>query len=81
MTLVKLTDDVFVNPNEVVTVERLDMSYETPSGGFVNSSFNGSRIILKCGRKLHLNKIMPDEIMAKLNQAEPPQAGAKEGGE
>lgn len=64
---IEVAKEVFIDPAEVASVER-DTVYNSnsPSGTNIYVNFDGSRIILKNGRKIFINKVMPNEVMAKL---------------
>lgn len=64
--IVEINDELFIDTDEVVSVEHENNSYETPSGGYVGRNFNGSRVILKNGRKIYVNGMKPKELMEKL---------------
>lgn len=67
MKLIEVEHDIFVDPAEVVTVESNGYwrEGENPSDSHVWTK-DGSRIILKNGRKVNL-KIEPAKIIAILN--------------
>lgn len=72
MSLVKVCEDTYLNPSEVVAVVRdTTYKYESPSPSDTNmiKDFDGSRIVLKCGRKVFVNGVFPDEILEKLSFA------------
>lgn len=64
--IVEINDELFIDTDEVVSVEHENNSYNTPSGGYVGGNFNGSRVILKNGHKIYVNGIMPKDLMNKL---------------
>lgn len=64
--IVEINDELFIDTDEVVSVERENCSYHTPSGGYVSSNFDGSRVILKNGRKIYVNGMMPKDLMTRL---------------
>ena len=67
--LVKVCNNTYINPSEVVAVVH-DTTYKyrtaSPSDTNMIKDFDGSRIVLKCGRKVFVNGVFPDEILAKL---------------
>jgi len=67
--MVQLTDEIFVDPLEVVSVER-DTTYKysspSPSDSTLLVDFDGSKIFLKNGRKVFVRGVFPKEIMQKL---------------
>lgn len=69
MNLIKIADEVFVRPDEVVSVER-DTTYEwessSPSDSNIRVNFDGSRIILKNGRKIFIRNVFPEAILKTL---------------
>ena len=69
MRLIEIAQNVHINPDEIVSIEHDDLSYEIPSGGYVGSNFNGTRIILKNGRKVFVNRVMPSEIIKKIEDS------------
>ena len=70
MNIIEVATNIFINPDEVVSIEHDGVNRYTPSGGFISSSFNGSRITLKNGRKVFVDGVMPKEIIAKLSANE-----------
>lgn len=69
MKLIKIDDNTFLNSDEVCSVE-YDCTYkygsESPSDTCLIKDFEGTRVILKNGRKVFIKNIMPDEIVEKL---------------
>lgn len=67
--MIKITDDIFIDPTEVASVER-DTTYKysspSPSDTTLLVDFDGSKIFLKNGRKVFVRNIFPKEIMQKL---------------
>lgn len=67
--MIQLADEIFVDPLEVVSVER-DTTYKysspSPSDSTLLVDFDGSKIFLKNGRKVFVRGIFPKEIMIKL---------------
>lgn len=64
--LVQIAKEVYVVPNDVVSVERqIINSYVggSPSDSCYEKTFDGSRLILKNGRKVYVNGVMPDGIL------------------
>lgn len=67
--LIEVSPEVFVDPSEVVSVEHdVVKEYESfsPSDCDMRTTFDGSRIILKNGRKVFVNGVMPSLIMKML---------------
>lgn len=72
MNLIKIAENVYVEPSEVSSVEReivKKWQSSSPSDGRYVETFNGSRVILKCGRKVYVDGVMPDEIIRCLKPA------------
>ena len=69
MILVRLAPEVFVDPNDVSSIEHdvvKDYRGGSPSDTHYVESFNGTRITLKNGRKVFLNHVMPTKVIEQL---------------
>lgn len=67
--IVEINDELFIDTDEVVSVEReivKEFRSSSPSDGYYVETFNGSRVILKNGRKIYANGVMPKDLMKKL---------------
>ena len=64
--LIKIAPEVYVQKDEVVSVER-ETTYKwaspSPSDNCLLTDFDGSRVILKNGRKVYVRGVFPDEIL------------------
>lgn len=70
MKLIKIAPCVFVDPSEVVSVER-DTTYvhgPSPSDTHPYVDFDGSRVTLKSGRKLFVRDVFPEQIIQLLQE-------------
>jgi hypothetical protein len=69
--LIKIAPEVFVRSDEVVSVER-DTTYKysssSPSDYCLLKDFDGSRVILKNGRKVYVRGVFPAEILKMLEK-------------
>lgn len=66
--LVEITKDVFVDPAEVVSVEKHD-EYKTKRGDYGTYTVlegSGSIITMKNGRKIYVRDVTPEEIFKQL---------------
>ncbi|MFN7610751.1 MAG: hypothetical protein ACK5QX_07425 [bacterium] len=69
--LSKITDEVYLDPKEVVSVERYKVKEDVASSPYESRyiiTFDGSKIILKNGTEILVDDVMPDEIIKKLQQ-------------
>lgn len=68
--MIEIGPEIFVDPKDVSSVEREVISR---NGGISLSDcqmvevFNGSRVILKNGRKIFVDGVLPSKILEKLN--------------
>lgn len=70
---IKLAPEVYVKPDEVISVER-ETTYKdrspSPSDSCLIKDFDGSRVILKNGRKIYIRDVFPDAILKMLSTGE-----------
>ncbi len=67
--MIKITEEIFLIPSEVVSVEREIVNKwvpDRPSSGHYEQDFYGSRITLKNGQKVFVRGMEPNEIIVKL---------------
>lgn len=66
--LVKITDEVFVNPDEVAAIEYSEQWEHDPSpSGSSHRTGTGTLLILKNGRKIYLANMGTDEVAEKFS--------------
>jgi len=64
----KITEDVYLNPDCVVSVE-YDATYKnvgSPSDSCMEKDFEGTRVTLNNGRKVFISGLTPAQVMEKL---------------
>lgn len=70
MNLIEVAKDVFIDPNEVASVE-YDATYKWSgswSGGCNIKDFEGSRVTMKNGRKIFIKDVSPHTVMVRLKK-------------
>lgn len=67
--LIEVHKNIFIDPSEVVSVEHdvvKDYCSASISDHSMYEKFNGSKIYLKNGRKIHIDGVMPKTVLEKL---------------
>ena len=67
MNLIKLSEKVIIDPNEVCSIQEEKTYNEpsSPSDSCMVLNFHGSVLTLKNGRKIYIS-MMPNDVMEKL---------------
>lgn len=73
MKLVQVAEEVYVDPDDISSVQREivhEYASSNPSDGHKVKTFDGSRIILKNGRKVFVDKVKPEAILLLIKEAQ-----------
>jgi hypothetical protein len=70
--MIKLKENVYVNPGEIASIQHEELWTTVGSiTDFIRKKyFDGSIVTLKCGRKISIPDVKPDQIAEKIKQTE-----------